>query len=152
MRQHSRSLLCALLIFIAAAAAAQDVTFVRDDYPSAAGARGMVAADFNRDGWADAAHANLDSGSVSVLLNARGVRLALAATIPVGTGPFDLAAADFNGDGIPDLAVANADADSISVLLVRGDGRFTRAVDIAATLGVQSGSRQSSASPATEIQ
>jgi hypothetical protein len=111
---------------------AQTPSFSRSDYQSHAGARAIATADFNRDGWADVAHANTGRDTVTVLLNGRGAgSLAIGADIPVGHGPFDLVTADFNRDGVPDLAVANADADSISVLIGNGAGGFTR-TDIAA--------------------
>jgi hypothetical protein len=40
---------------VAADAAAQSLTFIRDDYSSYAGARAIVTADFNRDAWRDGA-------------------------------------------------------------------------------------------------
>lgn len=83
------------------------MTLTRDEYASSAGARAAVVADFDRDGWADLAHATLDTASVSILLNGGGERLAFARDVPVDAGPFDLTAADFNRDGGVDLAVAN---------------------------------------------
>jgi FG-GAP-like repeat len=112
-------------------AAAQALTFAKADYRSDIGARAIVAADFNRDGWLDVAHANIDRNTVTILLNHGGSGLVRAFEVPVGAGPFDLTTGDFNRDGIPDLAVANADGHSISILLGRGDGSFARA-DIAA--------------------
>ena len=123
--------LVAAILFVAGcvalgATAAPTVTFERNDYASDVGARAVAAADFNRDGWLDIAHANLDGNGVTVLLNRGGSSFARAVDVPVGAGPFDLTTADFNRDGIPDLAVANADGNSISILLGRGDGSFTR--------------------------
>src|SRR5690348_14832533 len=57
---------------LASTAAAQVLTFARDDYPSDVGARGIVSADFNRDGWLDVAHANSGRNSVAILLNHGG--------------------------------------------------------------------------------
>ena len=121
----------ALVLAFSAAVTGQTVSFARDDYASFAGARAIVSADFNRDGWPDLALANTGRNSVTILLNHRGTGLARAADIAVGAGPFDMTAGDFNRDGIADLAVANADGNSISVLLGNGDGMFTRR-DIAA--------------------
>ena len=36
------------------------------DYPAGRGARAIVAADFNRDGWPDVASAAIDTAAVSV--------------------------------------------------------------------------------------
>ena len=128
-----RPILALVVAFILVPRAdAQPLDFRKADVPAASGARAIVTADFNRDGWPDLAEAGLGSNSVSVLLNVGGGHLALSSTVPVGSGPFDLATADFNRDGIPDLAVANADSNSISILLGRGDGRFVRA-DISTT-------------------
>lgn len=123
--------LLAAIAISTVAASAQSVALHRIDYHSAAGARAVVAADFNRDGAPDVAHVNVDGNSVSVLLDAgRGERLTLAYSGAVGAGPFDVAAADVNRDGSLDLAVANADSHSIAVLTGRGDGRFVRAPDV----------------------
>jgi len=90
----------------------------------------MVAADFNRDGVLDLAHANLGGDTVSILLGTRGGLPAFSQAVPVGAGPFDLTVGDFNRDGIEDLAVANADSHSITILVGRRDGRFTRSADL----------------------
>ena len=118
--------LLACLVF-PASGGAQVLTFARDDYASTVGARAIVSADFNRDGWRDVAHANIDRKSVTIQLNHGGSGLVRAAEVPVGAGPFDLTTGDFNRDGIPDLAVANADGNSISILFGGGDGSFIRA-------------------------
>lgn len=120
------SLLASLCLLVPAAAGAQSLTFDAHDVPSQRGARAIVAADFDRNGWTDLAHVNVDTGSVSVLLAHDVTGPALAATLAVGRGPFDMVTGDFNRDGIPDLAVTNADSHSISILIGRGDGRFDR--------------------------
>jgi hypothetical protein len=107
------------------AASAQQLTLTPASVPSDTGARAMVTADFDRNGWPDLAHANFGRNSVTLLMNDDG-RVARTAEVAVGAGPFDMASADFNRDGYVDLAVANADADSISLLLGRGDGTFRR--------------------------
>ena len=117
---------------VAADAAAQSLTFIRDDYSSYAGARAIAAADFNRDGWTDVAQANTGRNTVTILLAHPGAALTRAFDIAVGVGPFALTTADFNRDAVPDLAVANADSHTISILLGKGDGSFTRLADIPA--------------------
>jgi len=116
---------------LAGAVSGQTLTFVKDDYASNSGARAIVSADFDRNGWLDVAQANLARNSVTILLNHDGGGLTRAFEIAVGAGPFDLATGDFDRDGIPDLAVANADGNTISILHGRGDGSFQR-TDIAA--------------------
>ena len=111
-------------------AAAQPSTFARDDYASFAGARAIAAADFDRNGWPDIAQANTSRNSVTILLN-HGGTLTKAFDIAVGTGPFDISSGDFNSDGILDLAVANADSNSVTLLNGRGDGSFTKLIDLA---------------------
>ena len=128
MHRSTAFAIAAVLLF-ARSATPQALTFERDDYASYPGARAIVTADFDRDGWSDLAQANAGRNTVTILLNERGA-VRRDADIPVGLGPFGLVTSDFNRDGIPDLAVANADSDSISILLGRPAGGFVRA-DIA---------------------
>jgi hypothetical protein len=116
----------ALVAAPALAPTAQPLAFTNTDYPSAPGARALVTADLNRDGWPDVALAGLGTSTLSILLNTHGDGFAPAIAVPIGIGAFDLTTGDFNRDGIPDLAVANADSNSLSILIGRGDGRFTR--------------------------
>ena len=96
-------------------------------YPSGDSPLGMVSEDFNSDGIADLAVANLQSNDVSILLG-RGSGGVGDGTFngPVhyfaGPRPFNVVAADFNGDGIKDLAVSNNDVHAISVLRGLGSG------------------------------
>ena len=127
----------AITLFCSAAnVRAQGVTFNTQTFASYPGARGIVSADFDRNGWADIAHANTDRNTVTILLSQQPASPSFtrAYDIAVGTGPFDLAVADFNRDGIPDLAVANADAASVSILLGRTAGGFSR-TDMAVATG-----------------
>jgi hypothetical protein len=128
-----RTPLVLFLLAVGAPAAAQTVAVSRADYQSSSGARAIVSADFDRNGWSDVAHANFGRDSVTVLLNHRAGTNGLTASfeIPVGQAPFDMTSADFNLDGIADLAIANSEGNSLSILLGRGDGNFTR-TDIAA--------------------
>jgi hypothetical protein len=124
-------LLLCISLLMGAIATAQPVTTQRTDYPSAVGARGIVVADLNRDGWMDVATANEGPHGVAILMNG-GRNGGFSHTfVPLTGGPFDLAAGDLNEDGILDLAVANADAHTIDVLLGRAEGGFAPAVSIA---------------------
>ena len=120
-----RALLGSAFTTCASAVSAQQLTLTATSVPSDAGARAIVTADFDRNGWPDLAHANFGRNSVTLLMNDDG-HVARTAEVAVGAGPFDMTSADFNRDGYVDLAVANADADSISLLLGRGDGTFRR--------------------------
>src|SRR4051812_16064252 len=91
MERRALHAAAAALLAIATDAAGLTVGFARDDYASSSGARAIVTADFNRDGWPDVAQANTGRNTVTVLLNRVGAGLARAVEIPVGAGPFDLA-------------------------------------------------------------
>ena len=91
---------------------------------------GMVAGDFNLDGWPDLAVANYDTASgstdsVSVLLNNGNGTFATAQNYKVDTGTTAVAVGDFNGDGIPDLVVVSATSKRLTVLRGNGNGTFT---------------------------
>jgi hypothetical protein len=83
----------------------------------------VAAADLNHDSRPDLIVANLDEGTVTVLLNDGGGRFHPAPGSPFNSGsqPNDFAVADFNHDGHPDLAVVNTQTPFISIFL--GDGR-----------------------------
>ncbi len=90
-----------------------------------AGARPYSAAvgDFDGDGRADIAFANITSNTVSVLRNttAMGSSTLTFAEIPqtfdVGSNPYSVSVGDFDGDGRPDLVTTNYSAATVSVLL-----------------------------------
>ena len=107
-------------------AGAPTLTFARTDYSSFSGARAIVTADFDRDGWLDIIQANVSPEHRHRPAEPAGAlasdRLPTCRSPPV----LDVTTADFDNDGVADLAVANADASSITVLLGLGDGRFAR--------------------------
>jgi hypothetical protein len=97
----------------------------------------VISADFNSDGKADLAVANLESHDVSVLLGNGDGNFQAAKNVSVGSNPNQVISADFNGDGKPDLATADAGrcipfpscgqlnvAGGFSVRLGNGDGTF----------------------------
>ena len=90
-------------------------------FPTAAGPAGVVAADFNGDGYLDLAVADLTAGKVSVLLNSGGTFSSHVDYATASEGSF-LTVGDYNGDGISDLAVASASDNTFSVLLGKGSG------------------------------
>ena len=87
---------------------------------SFSGPTGIIAADFNNDGYIDFAVANGNSNSVSVLLNTPATpgtfTLAQSTTFAAGSFPAAIAAADFNGDGYTDLVVSNYNGHDVTVL------------------------------------
>jgi len=82
----------------------------------------VAAGDLNGDGSPDLAVANLNSNSVSILLNSTAAGAAAPAfaakvDFSTGTGPAAIALGDLNGDGRLDVVVANLNSDTASVLL-----------------------------------
>ena len=128
--------LCALFIACrigSAHAACDPLYFCETRYPTNVGPDAPVVSDFNADGIADIAIANV-GGSVTVHFGrgSAGVgdgTFAPFVSYPVSGQPFGLAAGDFNADGIVDLVTANYQAGTVSVLLGQGvpgpaDGTF----------------------------
>jgi hypothetical protein len=93
--------------------------YTTDDGPQA-----IVVADFNADGNADLAVANIRAGNVSILLGAGDGTFTADTQILVGSSPVGIVAADWNNDSVVDLAVANRSSADLSILLGRGDGTF----------------------------
>jgi hypothetical protein len=113
------------------AAAQSPLAFERSDYAAAGGARGVTAADFNRDGWIDIAVANHQPDGISVLLNQHGTGFSGTFITQAG-GPFDITTGDLNSDGIPDIVVANADGNMINVAFGLRGGGFRTPLQIGA--------------------
>jgi hypothetical protein len=86
--------------------------------------RGLALADFNGDGNADLAVANVGGGDVTVLLGNGDGTFDHAPDFATDAGPASMVAADLLGNGISDLVTANTNGNSVSVLLGNGDGTF----------------------------
>ncbi len=91
-------------------------------YPTLEHPRGAAAADFDEDGHAECAVANLQRGSISLFAGLDGSSIPTRTEFAAGPAPNDLISADFNEDGNPDLAVACLGAADSSFACDQGGG------------------------------
>lgn len=84
-----------------------------------------VAGNFNGGLIPGLAVANLNDGSVTVILSDGKGGFTAGSPIRVGQNPISIATADFNKDGNLDLVVANESDGTVTVLLGNGNGGFT---------------------------
>jgi hypothetical protein len=87
----------------------------------------VIAADFNGDGWMDAAASIFSPGnSMRVFMNNGQGGFLPSVVYPAGGNPGSLAAGDINGDGHLDAVVVNSAItdNTISVFIGLGDGTF----------------------------
>ena len=121
---------CAVIAIAFSGVMAQELSF---DGPHYYGAGylpySVAAADLDGDGDNDLALANLQSNSVSILLNDGDGTFLTHVDYAVGNRPYCLSSNDLDGDGDADLVVSNLDDGDISVLMNGGDGTFQAAVD-----------------------
>jgi len=96
---------------------------------------GIVAGDFNGDGWVDAAVTG-DPGFACVFMNNAGTFAPVQIYPTAGTGSSGIVTADFNGDGTLDLAISESGSGVVSVLMGNGLGQFGAGVGYS-TGGVQ---------------
>jgi len=80
--------------------------------------------DFNNDGLPDAATANVQDNTVSILLGHGDGTFEPQQVVTVGAAPHGLVVLDADGDGDPDIATANTDGNNVSLLLNNGSGVF----------------------------
>jgi hypothetical protein len=85
----------------------------------------LAVGDFNHDGRLDLAVANLNDGTVTIMLGNGDGTFSQGEVCSVGNHPTSVAVADFNLDGKLDLAVTDATDDAVTILLGNGDGTFT---------------------------
>jgi hypothetical protein len=87
----------------------------------------VIAADFNEDGWMDAAASIFSPGnSMRVFINNGQGGFLPSVVYPAGGNPGSLAAGDLNGDGHLDVVVVNSSMNDndISVFIGLGNGTF----------------------------
>ncbi len=99
-------------------------------------ADGIVAADFNHDGYPDLAATYLEDNSVRVLTGVGGGNFRTPADVyPVGKQPYWVASGDLNNDGYADLVTANTGDNTVSVLMNHADGSGTFAAAVSYPVG-----------------
>jgi hypothetical protein len=105
----------------AIAGAATPSFAAKQDFATGAGPRSVTVGDLNGDGKLDLAVANVNSNTVSVLLNTTAPGAATPSFAAkqefTGASPVSVTVGDLNGDGKLDLAVANDGSNTVSVLL-----------------------------------
>lgn len=95
-------------------------------------ARGIVAADFNRDGHLDLAIVISSRRMVTVLLGDGKGRFDSSFDLATGPGPQTIAVGDLNNDGFLDLATANSSSsESVTIFLNDQRGDFQTAAPLA---------------------
>ncbi len=100
-----------------------DILEPRVDYPVNSGPRGIVAADFNGDGYPDLVTGN-SGNEVSVLLNAGDGTFDSHVEYATPSDHYDVYAYDVNGDYAADIIAPNYGSNSVSVFLNNGNGTF----------------------------
>ncbi len=90
---------------------------------------GVVAADFNGDGYPDVVTDSWGTNQIELLLgDGKGGLQTPGKYFATGRRPYErLRSADFNGDGIPDIVTTNLDDGTITILLGDGHGGFHNA-------------------------
>jgi hypothetical protein len=91
----------------------------------------VAVGDFNNDGNADLAVANLGANTVGVLMGNGGGGFAATTFASGGSGTRSISVGDFNNDGNADLAVVHYQANTVGVLLGNGGGGFAPAATFA---------------------
>jgi hypothetical protein len=89
----------------------------------------VAIGDLNGDAKPDLVTPNVQSHSLSVLLNRGAGRFETRRDYRTGRWPISVALGDLNGDRKLDLATASREASTVSVLLNTGNGRFAAALD-----------------------
>ncbi len=94
--------------------------------------QGLVAGDFNKDGFPDLAVINYNDGNVGILLNDKtGNFQPVFPYTLTSSGSSKIVAGDLNGDGNLDLVVPMWSGSNVAILLGNGDGTFQGETDLA---------------------
>ncbi|MDA0181989.1 VCBS repeat-containing protein [Solirubrobacter phytolaccae] len=126
-----RLLLSAVVVLALPASASASVftTELGSPFPAGNAAYGVVANDFNGDGFPDVAVINGTGSTMNVYLRQPTGGFVQEAGSPystgVGSGPNFGVSADFNRDGLNDIAVANFVFNSVLIFLRNPAGGFT---------------------------
>ncbi|MEW5988788.1 MAG: FG-GAP-like repeat-containing protein [Chloroflexota bacterium] len=99
--------------------------FIEPTFPAGNRASPIEPSDFNGDGNADVAVANIDDNSISILLGNGDGTFAPQQEVAVGRSPRGVAILDADGDGDADVVNTNSfGAGSLSLLVNNGNGVF----------------------------
>ena len=94
--------------------------------------QGLVAGDFNKDGYPDLAVINYNDGNIGILINDKtGNFLPVVPYTLTASGSSKIVAGDLNGDGNLDLVVPMSSGSNVAILLGNGDGTFQAESDLA---------------------
>jgi hypothetical protein len=107
----------------------------------------VASGDFDGDGNADVATANVFSADVTILLGDGTGNLTFGAVLRLAEPPIDVAAGDLDEDGTVDLVLAIEAAEALIVALGNGDGTFR----IAQSLSLR-GSPPAGANPPSAVE
>lgn len=99
------------------------------------GPQSVATADFNEDGYADIAVANVYSHNISLMFGDGTGNFTTPTNISTGYYPFSIIAQDLNVDGNIDLATASFSDNSISILYGNGLGGFGAYTNFSIGLG-----------------
>lgn len=86
--------------------------------------RGMLWADFNKDGFLDLLYSQPENGQVSIVFQNPDGQFQAPTTFPFLTGVTSLAAADWNNDNVPEIFVLSSDERRVAVTRLTKEGRL----------------------------
>jgi len=121
--------------FFQVATSTTGVTLNRADITTGKSPKGVVSADFNKDGKADLVVLNNADSTASIFMGNGDGTFTLVSTMCTGgstnsvcnsVGPVAATVGDFNNDGDLDLVVANNTGNTLSILLGNGALAFTQ--------------------------